>query len=249
MIPSPRHGGVSWSAVAEPTVVALDELTRLDDLEQAVRAVASAYDFTRHPYFTWLASPRADRERFLRSQLPFRFAVEAFSQALAAVLARAPRLEIRMGLAENVAEEHGHGDPSRSHKHTFEGFLRALGADPALLHAPCPVAVHAFNRSLLDHCLVERHEVGAVLLGIIEYLYVAISHAIAQTIDERRWVGDGAQGHYRLHEALDPVHARDLFALARPAWEARWLRPDIAQALVLGAHHFWRLYDELHRVE
>ena len=152
-------------------------------------------------------------------------------------------------LAENVAEEHGHGDPARSHKHTFEGFLRALGADPALLHAPCPIAVHAFNRSLLDHCLVERHEVGAVLLGIIEYLYVAISHAIAQTIDERRWVGDGAQGHYRLHEALDPVHARDLFALARPAWESRWLRADLAQALVLGAHHFWRLYDELHRVE
>ncbi len=221
------------------------ELIRIDRFEGAVEAVAASYDFARHPYFVWMEGPRATREAFLRSQLPFRFAVEAFSQALAAVLARTPTLEQRMAVAENVAEEHGHNDVARSHKQTFAGFLRALGAGEAELALPCPIAVTAFNRSLLDHCLVERHETGAALLGIIEHVYAHISHAIATAIVARGWVAAGGQRHYVHHEHLDTVHARDLFALARPAWDAPVLRPSVANALVLGAHHFWRLYGDL----
>ena len=221
------------------------DLLRLATFDAAADAVARSYDFARHPYFLWLGAPRTTREAFLRSQLPFRFAVEAFSQALAAVLARTPRLEDRMPLAENVAEEHGHGELPRTHKHTFAGFLRALGAGDADLAQPGPIAVTAFNRSLLDHCLVERHEVGGALLGIIEHLYTGISHAVAGALVARGWVTPGGQQHYVLHEKLDVMHARDLFALARPGWDAPLLRPAVADALVLGAHHFWRLYADL----
>jgi pyrroloquinoline-quinone synthase len=227
-----------------PAVLPAD-LVRMDRFEAAVDAVAHAYDFARHPYFVWLEGPRATRDAFLRSQLPFRFAVEAFSQALAAVLARTPSVEQRMALAENVAEEHGHFELQRTHKHTFAGFLRALGAADGDLAQPCPVVVTAFDRSLLDHCLVERHEVGAALLGIIEHLYTGISHAIAGAIVARGWVGASGQQHYILHEQLDVVHARDLFALARPGWDAPLLRAAVADGLALGAHHFWRLYADL----
>lgn len=221
------------------------ELERVDRFDSAIELVSAAHDFAAHPYFTWLASDSATRPAFLATQLPFRFAVEAFSRALAAVLARAPVLEARMALADNIAEEHGHGDVARTHKQTFAGFLRSLGASDDDLNAPCPIAVTAFNRALLDHCLVERHEVGAALLGIIEHLYVYISHTIATTIAARGWVGPSGQQHYTVHEQLDVVHARDLFALARPAWSAPMLRPSLATALALGAHQFWRLYAAL----
>lgn len=221
------------------------ELARLDRFDAAVDAVVQRYDFARHPYFAWVENPRTGREAFLRSQLPFRFAVEGFSQALAAVLARAPSLEQRMALAENVAEEHGHGELARTHKHTFAGYLRSLGASDADLAQPCPVHVLAFNRSLLDHCLVERHEVGAALLGVIEHVYAGISHAIAGAIVARGWSAPGGQRHYVQHELLDVMHARDLFTLARPAWDSDVLRPAVADALALGAHHFFRLYADL----
>jgi len=218
------------------------ELARLETLDAAVNAVAERYDFASHPYFRWLASDAATRGAFRDSQLPFRFAVEAFSQCLAAVLARTPQLERRMGLAANVAEEHGEGSLERSHKHTFEGFLRALGATEDHLALGCPVEVLAFDRALLDHCLVERPEVGAATLGIVEHLYVDISRVIAERILARGWVEPSGQDHYRVHERLDVVHAEDLFTIARPGWRSEHLRPDVARALALGAHHFWSLY-------
>src|SRR5689334_19414714 len=123
------------------------ELARMDRFDQAVVAVMKACDFAHHPYFVWLESNRVTREQFLASQLPFRFAVEAFSQPLAAVLARTPSLEQRLGLADNVADEHGRGDPARAHKHTFAGFLKSLGAAEADFAAACPATVIAFNRA------------------------------------------------------------------------------------------------------
>jgi len=82
------------------------------------------------------------------------------------------------------------------------------------------------------------------MLGMIEYLYVSISAAIAQTMTQRAWVALGSQSHYAVHEKLDTEHARDLLQLALPGWQDRSRLP-LAQALLLGAHYFWRLYADL----
>lgn len=221
------------------------DLTNLTTLEEAVQQVSQAYDFKRHPYLLWMQSQFTSREGFLKTQLPFRFAVESFSQALAAVLARISILEERLAIAENVAEEHGHGNLNDSHKHTFQQYLRALGATPEQLESPCSTPVFAFNHSILNYCLTQLPEAGAAALGIIEYLYVDISAAIAHTVDRRYWIAPGTQSHYTIHEKLDVEHARELLLLAKPAWDCPRTRAVVAQGLLLGAHYFWRLYHDL----
>jgi pyrroloquinoline-quinone synthase len=227
--------GLTWEAVAAAR-----------NLDDAVKLVEARYDFHVHPYFVWSDAPHTSKSEFRHTQVPFRFAVESYSQALAAVLAHVPQLEMRLLVAENVAEEHGHGKARASHKATFHGYLRALGATEAELAEPCPVAVSAFNYSLLDFCLVQPYESGAAALGIIEHLYVGISTSIARTLHHRAWVAPGSQRHYDVHQELDVSHARDLLALCQPGFRESRTRAQIALGLALGAHWFWRLYLDLY---
>jgi pyrroloquinoline-quinone synthase len=174
----------------------------------------------------------------------FRFAVEGWSQALSAVLARVPWLEKRRALAANIADEHGEA-LERSHKASFERYLRALGATAAELRAPCPIAVRAFHHATRNFCLVMPFEAGAAALGIIEQLYIGISRTIGRLLAERRWAAPDSQDHYALHEELDVEHARELLDLAAPGWADPRSRREIALGLLLGAHHFWQLYLDL----
>lgn len=214
-------------------------------LDLALGAVERAYAFSEHPYFVWLRAPGTTRDAWRRSQVPFRFAVESFSQALAGVLAHIPRLEDRMALADNIAEEHGHGRTPDSHKYTFLEYLRALGATEEELKAPCPVWVTAFNHALRNLCVANTYEHGAAALGIIEHLYVGVSAEIGRAIVERGWVAPQSQRHYAVHEVLDVEHARELLDIARPAWDTLRSRSAVALGLLLGAWHFWRLYHDL----
>lgn len=220
-------------------------LAGLPDLDAAVARVSEVWNFQRHPYLDWMRAPTTTRQEFCASQVPFRFAVEHFSQALAATLARVPRLEARMPLAENVAEEHGHGRLTGTHKHTFLAYLDALGATPDQLAAPCPVPVEAFCAAMVDYCLVRSHEEGAAALGVVELVYAGIGGTIAATLLDRGWILPGGQAHYQAHEVLDLDHARDLLDLARDGWDEPRMRRRIARGLVLGAHWFWTLYDDL----
>ena len=224
---------VQWSEIAE-----------LGSLELAVGAVARGYDWERHPYFVWARAPETTREAFRTSQARFRFAVEGWAQAVSAVLARIPRLELRRGLAKNVADEHGEL-LELSHKASFRRYLIALGTTEAELEAPCPIAVRAFQQATTNFCLVHSYEVGAAALGMIEHVYVGISAEIGRLVIDRGWVLPGSQDHYAVHERLDVEHARDLLALAEPAWPEPRSRREVALGLLLGAHHFWQLYLDL----
>ncbi len=222
-----------------------EDLVHIPTFSGAINRVAEVFDFRRHPYILWMQASSTNREVFRRSQLPFRYAVECFSQPLSAVVARIAFLEQRLPIFENLAEEHGNGVTLRSHKFTFLEYLQALGANSFELDGPCSIPVLAFNQSILNYCLSQSPEAGAAMLGIIEHLYVEISGTIAKTIERRNWVLPGSQSHYATHEQLDTEHARDLLMLAAPVWDdLRWRR-QISQALVLGAHYFWSLYNGL----
>jgi pyrroloquinoline-quinone synthase len=225
--------------------LAIAELSKLPSLQSAVLQVAEVYDFNFHPYILWMEDPLTDRDTFRQSQVPFRFAVESFSQPLAAVLARTATLESRLPLLANITEEHGHGDRWRSHKYTFQQYLRALGVTDRELDATCTMPVLAFNQSILTYCLMQSGESGAAMLGMIEYLYVGISTAIARTLQQRGWTAAGSQSHYAVHEKLDTEHARDLLHLAEMGWMNPCSREQVVQGLALGAHYFWSLYRDL----
>src|SRR5438067_10981554 len=99
--------------------LAIDEIAAAPSFDAAVALVASRYQFRRHPYLLWMHAPPTGRDKFRRTQGPFRFAVEQFPQALAAVLAHVSRPELARAIAENIADEHGHGNELHSHKATF----------------------------------------------------------------------------------------------------------------------------------
>lgn len=225
--------------------LSVEDVVRSATFEEAVLKVSQAYDFHHHPYLLWMQLGSTSRSEFLHTQIPVIFAIESFSQALAAVLARTPVLEQRLSLFENVAEEHGQGKVQHSHKYTFRQFLCALGATPEDLNVSCPAFVLAFNQSLLNYCLTQPGEAGAAALGILEHLYVDVSAAIAHTVTHRGWTAPGSQTHYTVHEELDVEHARELLILAEPVWNEPRSRTLIAQGLMLGAHYLWNLYLDL----
>ncbi|MBX3274886.1 MAG: iron-containing redox enzyme family protein [Sandaracinaceae bacterium] len=232
------------AAVRAPARVTVEGIAASRTFDEAVAHVAAAYDFTRHPYFAWARDPATSREAFRASQAPFRFAVEGWAQALAAVLARVESVELRRGLVKNLADEGG-DSPERGHSASFLRYLAALGASEPERSAPCTMAVHAFRHGTTAHCLTASAQAGAAALGIVEHVYVGVSAEIARLVVDRGWVAPGAQDHYEIHEVLDVEHARDLFAIARPGWDVPRARDEVALGLGLGAHAFWQLYLDL----
>ncbi len=228
-----------------PLSLPIDQVNACNTLPQAVTIVAEIYDFQWHPYFLWMRSVNVDRAAFLKSQLPFRYAVETFSQSLAAVLARVNTMEARLALVENINEEHGHGNPLRSHKATFRQYLYSLGATDVELEYPVSTGVLAFNQSILNYCLTQSPECGAAMLGMIEHLYANISGTIARTVYGCAWAQPGSQSHYTVHQQLDVDHARDLLQIAQTGWKNASARSQVAQSLLLGAHYFWSLYEDM----
>lgn len=217
-----------------------------DQFVEVISQIAAKYNFQEHPYLLWMQADMTSRSQFCQSQLGFREAVESFSQAIAAVMARVPRVEDRLMLVDNLAEEHGHGHLLRSHTHTFRQYLVALGASETDLQTSVPIGVLGFNQSILNYCLVQPAEFSAALLGMIEHLYIGISQTIAKTIHNRGWTVPGSQSHYAVHEILDVEHSRELFKLSEPFWqEGRSSREGIIQAMNLAAYYFWNLYQDL----
>lgn len=222
-----------------------EALAACPSLDAALASLDVAYPFASHPYLGWMQAEGTERAAFLASQAPFRHAVAGFGQALAACLARVPALGDRLALAANVAEEHGLGPEGQAHAHSFDGFLRALGATPEQREGPWSAPVLAFHEGLLAFCLVQPPEASAAALGAIERAYVPVSAAIARTVAARGWAAPGSQRHYLVHEVLDQTHARDLLALPEALWAEARARQAAARGLVFGSHLFWRLYLEL----
>ncbi len=218
-----------------------------DHFVEVISQITAKYNFQEHPYLLWMQANSTSRSQFCQSQLGFREAVESFSQAIAAVMARVPRVEDRLMLINNLAEEHGHGHLLRSHKYTFRQYLVALGATEADLQTPVPIGVLGFNQSILNYFLVQPAEFSAALLGMIEHLYIGISQTIAKTIHNRGWTVPGNQSRYAVHEILDVEHSRELFKISEPFWQEgrSSSRAGIIQAMNLAAYYFWNLYQDL----
>jgi len=230
-----------------PDNISIEDIININSLKDAYLHVARVFDFAQHPYFAWMQS--TDKQSFARSQIPFRYAVEGFSCALAATVAKTAQFERRVGIAENVAEEHGLVGNKVPHKYTIAEFLTVLGVDDNQLDIPCPAGVHAFNESIRNYCLTNSPEASAALLGMIEYLFITISHLVATHIVSAGWTTPGSQRHYESHELLDIEHSQVLFDVSEYDWQHQCKRAEICQGLILGGHYFWGLYNTLYNNE
>jgi len=214
-------------------------------LDLAVAEIQKSYHLKKHPYFMWIQDPKLSQNAFRRSQVPFRFVTESHAQALAAVMAHIPHVELRLALAQNMAEEHGMGKMGGTSKGRFVDYLHDLGVTKKELSHPCPIEVRGFAQCILNFALVNPYEAGAAMVGMIEYLYVGVSLMTNDVITKRGWLPDGTNGHYALHKGGDLDHAMALLDLAKPGWAAPRTRDAIAHGLLLAAHWLWSLYMDL----
>lgn len=208
-------------------------------------------------YFTELATDAMSRERFVRSQKQFYFAVRYFSRPMAALMARMPDSASRQGLIHNLSEEHGFDDeadnappgfdPTLAHDLTFLAFLRTLGVTPQEMAKEREAAgVRAFNVALMGACTMERIETAFGCLGVIEYAFADICELIGCKVVERGWIAQEDLVHYKLHAQIDKRHAADFFKVVDGAWTRDpAARMAIEDGVQLGLHVFNRLYEEL----
>ncbi|PAW66666.1 MAG: hypothetical protein B9S38_13425 [Verrucomicrobiia bacterium Tous-C4TDCM] len=207
-------------------------------------------------YFSALKDDSMSRERFVRSQKQFYFAVRFFSRPMAALMARMPDSASRQGLIHNLSEEHGFDDegavtgfdPALAHDLTFLAFLRTFGVSGAEMakdrEGP---EVRAFNTGLIGACMMERVELAFGCLGVIEFAFADICELIGRKVVERGWIAPDELVHYKLHAQIDKRHAADFFKVVDGAWSRdAAARAAVEDGIVLGLHLFNRLYEDLH---
>lgn len=216
------------------------------DLLDQVDANLADSGLMQNRYFQRLHSGEMSLESFRESQQQFYFAVDYFSRPMSALMMRIPSGEERLGILENIVEEHGSFRSDAFHEATFRQFLKAIGgrSERPDTDSMRP-AVHAFNATIMAACLSDDLRTGIACLGIIEYAFADISSAIGRAVVQRGWLSESELVHYKLHEEIDKQHAADFFGLLQAAWKADRGRVQINQGLRLGAYAFDCLYRDL----
>jgi pyrroloquinoline-quinone synthase len=206
--------------------------------------VRARWNAPESAYFRALADGSFDRDDFVETQVQFLFAVAHFAKPMEILAARMATTE-RTSLLENIADEHGRGDPTQSHEQTFLELLSRLGVgrDTIAAHGRWP-EVDAFNAALDGVCTTADPHTAVAALAIIEDIFAELSALIGRALQQRGWLTKSEIVHYATHEVLDVHHADAFYALI----ETRFAEKSamITRGLELGAYLFVRMYDDLH---
>ncbi len=216
-------------------------------MKAAILAIKERGRAMENPYFAALRDGTFSREDFVETQIQFLFAVVFFSRPMMVLAARLPRNEMRVGLLENVHDEHGDGNLTTSHERTFLELLSRLGVEPAEIEKrPLWPEVRAFNTTLTGLSLMDDPRTGLAALGMIEDLFSGISGELGASILARGWLAEGEIVHYATHEELDQEHAEDFYKPLYPEFDHPVAGYQIEQGLELGAYIFLRMYRDLY---
>lgn len=189
--------------------------------------------WTLHRYHTFLEE--SNQAEYLRSQVPFFFAVQAFPRFLAKLASQIDSSEDRLLVIENLWEEHGNGDKKSFHTETFNKFLMAMGWNGEYHKNPW-VSEWIFKVLSKD---MSAGTYAAYLSGI-EYAYAPISQTIADHVKTLELVLP--QSHYSVHSELDWIHGDELLSVGVHLESDEDL---IKQAFNEGQEEFLELYNHL----
>jgi pyrroloquinoline-quinone synthase len=186
-----------------------------------LRQLGKAHAMWTHPFLAKCQAGQLTLSdvRALASQM-YRFTRE-FSPLLARILAACPDEDVRVVIGENLFEELGEGDATKTHVELFRKFTRGLGLDDATLEA---IPAEMETRRLVEvyHSLTERYgylpALAAVCFaseGIVSTLYArlqnGIENAVTLTPDDLIF--------FDLHIKTDTGHAAALFEVLEPRLE------------------------------
>lgn len=177
----------------------------------------------------------ADQSEFLRSQIPFFYAVQAFPQALSKLASQIETSEQRWLVIENLYEEHGQGNFKKFHTSTFKEFLTVLGWNQELYRNP-------WVTEWVDNVLSKDLSAGeyAAYLAGIEFAYAPISKTIADHMNHLGLITK--QNHYGNHADLDWLHGAELLDVALSLSESYDKLQDVFKQ---AQYEFLDLYSHL----
>lgn len=175
------------------------------------------------------------QSEFLKSQVPFFYAVQSFPRALARLASMIETNEHRLLVIENLSEEHGQGDPAKFHTTSFKTFLTALGWNGNLHTNPW---VDEWISLILSRESTPS-EYAAYLSGI-EYAYAPISETITEHLKTLSLSCE--QSHYSNHAELDWEHGNELLEVALMIGSDE---KSIKEAFISGQNHFLELYNNI----
>ena len=193
------------------------------------------------PYVKGVVDGSMAQHDFVRSQLQFFFAVEAYPKHLAALAARSTGPKAKPTLEANVRDESGAGHAASSHVATFRALLANLGISAAETdvtpHWPC---VDAFNEGVRAACADRPEAFGLATVAAIEDVFTGISRDLGHAIVKRGWLVKEEVVHYNVHEVLDREHADALYAALDAAG------PDAEAQIAAGLKNGTALMVELY---
>lgn len=209
-----------------------------------------------NPYFQIL-DKLPTLESFLRSQQSFVTAIDFWSKILASLLIHMPSDKERSILMKNLWDEHGCGNPAKSHVETFREFMRTLGYQDSLKieYLKADRAVFNFVQGLnsLQSVQLEPQDYGdkskrrqliyaVSALGMIEFTYVTISKCIHGYASH--FAPPETIPHYATHQTLDVSHATELFSLVEENWDDEF-QEAVKDGVRKGYDLMFNLYQDL----
>jgi len=216
-------------------------------IAEVAELIIADSDILNNPYFVSIPQHEMALSDFQQSQQQFYFAVLFFPRPMAALMARITDPVDRLGILENINEEHGGFCYEHMHPTTFKTFLDRVGCNTkGLSDIEISPQVASFNHTLLSVCSFSALETGLACLGIIEYAFADISATLAKAIVDRRWLDPDSLIHYNLHASIDKQHAADFFKLIEPEFHNAEQHRLIIEGLKLGIYIFNRLYQDLY---
>ncbi|ARF12365.1 heme oxygenase [Klosneuvirus KNV1] len=184
-------------------------------------------------------------DNFLTSQDSFIDAVDNWSKILALLLTKLPSDKERSIIVNNLYDEHGSGNPNKSHVGTFKEFMKSLNYKEEVSLNSTNTFTHTiikqFNDRLTHYIGMNNWIQNVAMLGMIEYVYITISTYIHNYVEQ--YIPSDQITHYSLHEIMDVKHSTELFELLVPYIDSNY--NDIQNGLELGYFIFDDLYNSL----
>ncbi len=184
--------------------VVLDNLRFLKSLEMRVKN-HGVFD---HGFLKKLSTGHYSGEAVLFTLVQIAKMVKPFTGALATLMGRAPDIESRFVLFDNLYEEIGRGDIKQAHPVLYHKMLSSLGASPKLVDLqPTITSLRLLNDALYDAVSRKPFVVGCAWLGYggeltipnnFPYLILATQEAFDDhSVNMEFWDRHGArdQGH------------------------------------------------------
>ncbi len=204
--------------------------------QERFRQIATQHQLWRHELLLKCrrGDLRIEEVRVLAGQM-YKF-TRNFVPILASILERCEDDELAVALGENLFEELGEGDASRTHPALFRRFAAAIGLDRETLEN---IAYFPETRLLVDTYLTMTERYGslpavAAVCYASEGIVAALYGQLQQGIEGAALVSPDALLFFHLHIGVDVGHARRLAEAIAPLVDDEDSAVRIEEAIALA---------------